>query len=323
MLIEGVTYAELPLARDRFERRVSGGARFAIAPLPEAVFTRDSSAWVHGCSAVTHMSNAARQREVLLVNAVYTHHPLFADTPVARSDDPSGVDGSDLLVLSESCVLLGLGRRTSPAAVMRLAARLLERTPVRELLVVELPGPCRDSSLGALMSMVDRDAFVAHPALERDAGAYRVTARPSGLKAVATPTLSRAIGDALSSPPRWIRVGADRPDGECRPANLLALAPGRVIADEDDQASHDALASAGIDVVTVPSGGLRHRGLGPGAMARALNRARPGVGETPEHGDRVPRVGASEPPGVSPREHLGQRGDGAASAQIRAGARRR
>ena len=85
-----------------------------LAPLPNHLFTRDTSAWVYDGVCVNHMAKPARVREAMHLDAIYRHHPYFADATFtrwseARPDDPS-LEGGDVLVIGNGCVLVGHGR---------------------------------------------------------------------------------------------------------------------------------------------------------------------------------------------------------------------
>ena len=78
-LTGGVTVQELPAEM----RRRSGAAMrptdFVLPPLPNQLFTRDTSAWIYGGVSLNHMYWPARQHESLNVEAVYRFHPRFRD----------------------------------------------------------------------------------------------------------------------------------------------------------------------------------------------------------------------------------------------------
>ena len=57
---------------------------FLIDPLPNLLFTRDSSVWVRDRVAITSLAMPARKRETELTELIYTEHPRFARHP-ARS----------------------------------------------------------------------------------------------------------------------------------------------------------------------------------------------------------------------------------------------
>ena len=56
---------------------------FVIDPLPNLLFTRDSSVWIGDRVAVTSLAMPARRRETTLTDAIYRHHPRFAGTRAA------------------------------------------------------------------------------------------------------------------------------------------------------------------------------------------------------------------------------------------------
>src|SRR6476659_5407173 len=53
---------------------------FVIDPLPNLLFTRDSSAWIDDEVAVTSLAMPARRRETSLTEVIYRHHPRFVGT---------------------------------------------------------------------------------------------------------------------------------------------------------------------------------------------------------------------------------------------------
>ena len=98
-----------------------------LAPLPNHLFTRDTSAWIYDGVSINAMAMAARRRESLHYDAIYRHHPLFAERRPrsgATARRPARLEGGDVLVIGNGCVLIGMGERTRPAAVEQLAQRL-------------------------------------------------------------------------------------------------------------------------------------------------------------------------------------------------------
>ena len=126
-LIGGITYdgAAVP-QRARSARRCRRSTASCSPPLPNHLFTRDTSAWIYDGVSINAMAKAARRRESVHYEAIYRHHPLFADVPhTVWSDELGGaaqLEGGDVLVIGNGCVLIGMGERTRPAGVERLAA---------------------------------------------------------------------------------------------------------------------------------------------------------------------------------------------------------
>ena len=83
---------------------------FVIDPLPNLLFTRDSSVWIRDSVAVTSLAMPARMRETSLTQAIYRHHPRFAGTQIVHGPDNEPVEGGDVLLLSPGVVAVGVGR---------------------------------------------------------------------------------------------------------------------------------------------------------------------------------------------------------------------
>ena len=84
-LIGGLTVAEsgLDLAKLKdtslIAAAVDDPSTFVLPPLPNSLFTRDSSCWIYGGVSVNPMYWPARRREAYNMAAIYRAHPLFAD----------------------------------------------------------------------------------------------------------------------------------------------------------------------------------------------------------------------------------------------------
>ena len=84
-LIGGLTVAEsgLDLGRLRsasvIAAAVDDTSMFVLPPLPNTLFTRDSSCWIYGGVTINPMYWPARRLEAYNVAAIYRAHPMFAD----------------------------------------------------------------------------------------------------------------------------------------------------------------------------------------------------------------------------------------------------
>ncbi len=59
---------------------------FLLGPLPNHLFTRDTSAWIYdGGVSINAMRWPARQRETVHFEAIYRHHPLFTGPEAGAS----------------------------------------------------------------------------------------------------------------------------------------------------------------------------------------------------------------------------------------------
>ena len=107
-LIGGVSFGDLPFTSAGLVTQTADPDDFAIAPLPNHLFTRDTSAWVYAGVSINTMAKPARARETLNVDAIYRHHPLFAgrdDFHVWSDglDVPAMLEGGDMLVIGNGC----------------------------------------------------------------------------------------------------------------------------------------------------------------------------------------------------------------------------
>jgi arginine deiminase len=276
-LIGGVTLTELPFAPGGLLGHLADHGDFVIPPLPNHLFTRDNCAWIGERAYLGDMALAPRRRELIHVEAVYRHHPRFRDGP-APLGMPVPLEGGDVLVLAPGRVLVGVGERTTPAAVERLALELTETDSAAELLVVAIPAQRATMHLDTVLTMVDRDAFTVYPAVAQTAAVARVRRGPRGLRIDSAGDLRTALAAGLDLPDvRLMPTGGDhhvRDREQWDDANnVLALAPGVVVAYDRNVATNERLRGAGIEVLTIPGSELGRGRGGPRCLTCPLERA--------------------------------------------------
>jgi arginine deiminase len=273
VLIGGVTFAEAEVGPPGSGRPEAGGppTPFAVPPLPNQMFVRDTSAWLGGQLVLGAGANRVRGRETCAVEQIYQHHPLFARvTARAEPIAAGGVEGGDLMCLSDRAVLVGIGSRTSSESVERLATRLFERGFER-VLAVDIPTERFSIHLDCLLTLVDADVMLADRRLLR---ASVIEMRGAGGKVVSRvlPSLPVAIAAALEVDAMRVVEVADEREQWTLAANTLAVAPGRVIAYSRNVRTNDALAAAGIEVLPIPGEELSRGRGGPRCLTCPLTR---------------------------------------------------
>jgi arginine deiminase len=251
---------------------------FVIDPLPNLLFTRDSSTWIGDQVAITSLAMPARQRETSLTGAIYRHHPRFAGTELVYRPEMEHLEGGDVLLLGSGVIAVGVGERTTPAGAERLARRVFAADLAKTVLVVPIAQQRATMHLDTVCTMVDVDAVVMYPNIADTLVAYTVTRGDEDEPRTAGPApFLRAAADALSLDQlRVIDTGLDPVTAEREQwddgNNTLAIAPTLCVAYERNVETNAQLELAGIDVIRIPGSELGSGRGGPRCMSCPLVR---------------------------------------------------
>jgi arginine deiminase len=279
VLIGGLAHEELA-AGGGLVWRLMDSHDFVVPPLPNLLFTRDSSLWVGGSVAVTSPSMPARQRETWLTDVIYRFHQRFADADVLYSPGEEWLEGGDVLLLAPGVVAIGVGQRTTPAGAETLAGRLFAHGLAESVLVVPIAQERATMHLDTVCTMVDVDAVVMYPPIADELVAHTMT-QANGSMHVDPPepflsAAAKAMGiDTL----RVIDTGLDPVTAEREQwddgNNTLAIEARLAVAYERNVETNARLEHAGIEVVRIPGSELGSGRGGPRCMSCPIRRDPP------------------------------------------------
>ena len=246
---------------------------FVVPPLPNVLFTRDSSVWLGNTVAVTSPSMPARRRETWLTETIYRYHPRFAGTDVIYSPGEEWLEGGDVLLLAPGVIAIGVGQRTTPAGAETLAARALQAGLASAVLVVPIAQERAPMHLDTVCTMVDVDAVVMYPAVADTLMAHVITSDGNnGLRVDGPEPFLVAAAKAMRIDTlRVIDTGLDPVTAEREQwddgNNTLALAPRLCVAYERNVETNSRLEAAGIEVLRIPGSELGSGRGGPRCMS--------------------------------------------------------
>jgi arginine deiminase len=277
-LIGGLTVEESGLDLDKFREFSLGAAAlddtntFVLPPLPNTLFTRDSSCWIYGGVSINPMYWPARRLEAYNVATIYRYHPMFADAGFEywypslgadgrfEADDfgRASLEGGDVQPIGNGTVLIGLSERTQARMIEQIAAALFAKGAAERVMAVVMTKDRAHMHLDTVFTMLDRDKVTLYPKVVDQVRAIslRPGSAPGRFHVTSEEGFLPALKDALGVKSlHVIETGGDAYQQEREQwddgNNVVALEPGVVVAYERNTFTIAAMRKAGVEVVTI------------------------------------------------------------------------
>jgi arginine deiminase len=237
-----------------------------LPPLPNFLFQRDPSCWIYDGVTLNPMTKPARKPETMIMETIYRFHPMFAAEKfpiwLGGADEDWGrchVEGGDVQPIGNGAVMIGMGERTTPQAVLWIARSLFQAGSARLVLAVHLPKSRSYMHLDTVITMCDRDLVTLFPQVVNGARTWAIRPGESAEDLVLEEqswTLPEVMAAALGlGTMRVVETGGDSYEAEREQwddgNNVVALEPGVVIGYERNTGTNAALRKAGIEVIPI------------------------------------------------------------------------
>ncbi len=262
LLVEGVV-----LEKNNLTNYLSND-RFLMRPLHNLFFTRDSAMGMNDKMVIGRMANPVRERETMIMNAIFNYHPVFETTTLnplkpknnILRNNQSTLEGGDFQVAREDVFVIGTGIRTSTQGIDFIIENLkLNSTKEKHLIVQELPSaPESFIHLDMIFTFLDVDSCMVYEPVIFGTSRFRtisITIENKKVTRIAeVPNILMALkklGIDLKTiycggkDDLWVQEREQWHSG----ANFFAFAPGKIIGYERNVHTLDELNKEGYEII--------------------------------------------------------------------------
>jgi arginine deiminase len=276
-IIGGLTVAESGIDLGKFREfslpaaAIQDTSAFVLPPLPNTLFTRDSSCWIYGGVTINPMFWPARRLEAYNVGAIYRYHPMFGDSdfhywyPQLGDDGRfnavdfgrSSLEGGDVQPIGNGTVLIGMSERTQARMIEQVARELFAHGAAERVIAAVMTKDRAHMHLDTVFTMLDRDKATAYPRVIDNVRAISLRPGSNGrFHVTEEKDFVSAVADAMGVPKvTVVETGGDAYQQEREQwddgNNVVALEPGVVVAYERNTFTISKMREAGVEVITI------------------------------------------------------------------------